>query len=480
MALSMKFEICLLVALIAYFIASKRVFDRVFSTSHTVIDELFHVPMGLAYCHRNFTYWDPKITTLPGLYMVSATFLGTYFDCNLYNLRFVNLATSVLNLALFASILKYVYGNNENQAKIVIQALNLSLLPPLYFFSHVYYTDTLSLMFLLAYSRLCFNNQHKLIILGLGACGVLVRQTNVVWIALVFGHKVLDIFIRSSRVYGNTYISNLTLSKSSFIAKDVDKSKLRRYYGLPDLFVALKYHVSTCFTTLFKFITLQDWLILIIHSTILISFLIFVYVNGSIVVGDKKAHTATLHLPQMLYFLLFYGVFGLPYVVAKISATLRLMYKNKLYVIVLSAVALLVVHYNTVVHPYLLADNRHYTFYVWNRWFGKYDYAVYATVPVYIFLFFSLYSNLKDQNCISFLLPFTVCAFAALALQKMVEIRYFLIPYIILRLRFVRPSFQIVLFELLWYILLNVVTFNLFFTKEIFWKDFDYAQRIIW
>lgn len=30
-------------------------------------DEPFHVPQVQAYCNGDFSYWDPKITTPPGL-----------------------------------------------------------------------------------------------------------------------------------------------------------------------------------------------------------------------------------------------------------------------------------------------------------------------------------------------------------------------------------------------------------------------------
>ncbi|CAG9789766.1 unnamed protein product [Diatraea saccharalis] len=474
-----KYYLALFLTVTTYFGASKILFDKVNETIHVVIDELFHIPQGLAFCQYNFTYWDPKITTLPGLYFVSAAFLGSYFPCNTYNLRFINLAASCVNLILFASILKFVYGAND-YIKTVIQALNLALLPPLYFFSHVYYTDTLSLTFLLIFSRLCFTNRHKLLIFIFGLCSVFMRQTNIIWIAMVFGHKALDIFIRSSRVFGNQSLTRVKLSKASLIARDVDSSKLKRYYGLDDFLVAFKYHVSTCMVTFFKFLSLQDVMILFTHSLILMLFIAFIYYNGSIVVGDKDAHKAVLHIPQVLYFLLFYGVFGLPYVLNKSLSTLKLIATNKIKVILFGLLLAVIVHYNTVIHPYLLADNRHYTFYVWNRWFGKYDFAIYATIPVYIFLLFNLYDNLCNQNCISFLLPYSVCMFVVLALQKMIEVRYFLVPYIILRLRFVKASNLIITFEFLWYLSINFVTFYLFFNKEIYWKDFDYAQRLIW
>ena len=39
-------------------------------------DEIFHIPQVQKYCAGDFTYWDKKITTFPGLYLVSLVFHG--------------------------------------------------------------------------------------------------------------------------------------------------------------------------------------------------------------------------------------------------------------------------------------------------------------------------------------------------------------------------------------------------------------------
>ena len=41
------------------------------------MDEIFHIPQAQRYCAGNFTQWDDKITTLPGLYLFSVGLLGT-------------------------------------------------------------------------------------------------------------------------------------------------------------------------------------------------------------------------------------------------------------------------------------------------------------------------------------------------------------------------------------------------------------------
>lgn len=477
---SQKFLLLLLVALGIYSFTSLQIFDAIYKAQPIVIDELFHIPQGVAFCQQNFTRWDPKITTLPGLYLASSVYPFLNVECNSYNLRLINLVSSCVNLMIFAYLLKFIYGSNTgSQFKVILQAVNLAILPPLYFFSFVYYTDTLSLLTLLIFTIMSLVFKSYLLVFVFGAVSVLMRQTNVVWVAMVFGHKILDLLIRTSRVFGNRYLNEHVL-RHSIIATNIDSSRSKKYYDLKDALIAITYHVTTCFMTLFKFLKMTDFIILNEQLSVLIGFIAFIYVNGSIVVGDKSAHQATLHLPQLLYFLLFYGVFGLPYVLGKFTSSFKMILQNKYKALLLAILITLVVHYNTLVHPYLLADNRHYTFYLWNRWFGKYYYAKYVTVPAYIFLLFSLYDNLKDQNCISFLLPYTICLFLTLALQKLVDVRYFLIPYIIIRLRFVKSSYKIVIFEFLWYLGINVATFYIFFNKEIMWADFKEPQRIIW
>lgn len=95
-----------------------------------------------------FFQWNPKITTLPGLYLISMLFLAPLDLCLIYWLRFVNLAASVLNILLFYALLD-LYNKKETTWKKLFSSVNLAILPPLYFFSNLYYTDTISLTFVL-------------------------------------------------------------------------------------------------------------------------------------------------------------------------------------------------------------------------------------------------------------------------------------------------------------------------------------------
>jgi hypothetical protein len=60
-----------------------------------------------------------------------------------------------------------------------------------------------------------------------------------------------------------------------------------------EIFSVVKYLFSNFFQIL------KDYFFYIL---LFISFLLFIMINGSIVVGDKSAHKAVLHFPQFFYF----------------------------------------------------------------------------------------------------------------------------------------------------------------------------------
>lgn len=103
-----------------------------------------------------------------------------------------------------------------NLIKIAFEAFILGILPPMYLFAHLYYTDILSITMVLGmflfnkkerhnvgavFGNIKFNkkwknennNNHillKLIVIGL--LSVLMRQTNIVWVGMVLGGTVMD------------------------------------------------------------------------------------------------------------------------------------------------------------------------------------------------------------------------------------------------------------------------------------------------
>ncbi|XP_074880993.1 dol-P-Glc:Glc(2)Man(9)GlcNAc(2)-PP-Dol alpha-1,2-glucosyltransferase isoform X2 [Buteo buteo] len=86
------------------------------------MDEAFHVPQAQAYCHGRFLQWDPMITTLPGLYLVSvgvvkpAAWLFRWTGsvvCSVGMLRFINLLFSAGNFYLLYLLLLKIHLKNK-------------------------------------------------------------------------------------------------------------------------------------------------------------------------------------------------------------------------------------------------------------------------------------------------------------------------------------------------------------------------------
>lgn len=138
-----------------------------------------------------------------------------------------------------------------------------------------------------------------------------------------------------------------------------------------------------------------------------------------------------------------------------------------------------IIHENTIVHPYLLADNRHYVFYIWNKFYGRFAFARYAMAPVYVLAVIFIGHAIENKSA-GFKLVYGVCVFISVALQQLIELRYFIIPFILLRLNASVVRSRWLVFELALYVALNALVFYLFATKEIYWDNYQHVQRLIW
>jgi alpha-1,2-glucosyltransferase len=153
-------------------------------------------------------------------------------------------------------------------------------------------------------------------------------------------------------------------------------------------------------------------------------------------------------------------------------------WKGIITIFLLTLIMAVAVCYNTIIHPYLLADNRHYTFYIWNRFYGRHMIVRYLLIPVYIF---GLYVVCKSLNgSIGSKIFFFISTTLTICLQSLLEVRYFLIPFLLLRLQIRHVSKKWSFLEFLIHLAINYVTFTIFFTREIKWENFDEPQRIIW
>merc|ERR1711899_716884 len=115
------------------------------------------------------------------------------------------------------------------------------------------------------------------------------------------------------------------------------------------------------------------------------AFLVFMVFNEGIVVGDRSAHQVVLHPTQVLYFFAFCLCFTAPFSISRLEPFYDMVKKHWLLTSIFVAIVISVIQSYSLAHPYLLADNRHYTFYIWRRIIARTPYTKYVLLPVYIY-----------------------------------------------------------------------------------------------
>jgi alpha-1,2-glucosyltransferase len=204
--------------------------------------------------------------------------------------------------------------------------------------------------------------------------------------------------------------------------------------------------------------------------------------------GDKSNHVATIHLPQMLYIWPFIALFSLPLLYYNVPDLLYLLWPLKwwsanfpgagrrpqlstgIWLFLGTLMALGVIHFNTIIHPFTLADNRHYVFYVFRYTIRRHFAVRYQLAPVYITCAFFAFRTLAGYNLLrlnatisrgkdggnitfkseqspmsdslsrsslpstSFTMVWLISTALSLITAPLVEPRYFIIPWVIWRL----------------------------------------------
>ncbi|XP_037745026.1 dol-P-Glc:Glc(2)Man(9)GlcNAc(2)-PP-Dol alpha-1,2-glucosyltransferase isoform X1 [Chelonia mydas] len=437
------------------------------------MDEAFHVPQAQAYCEGLFQQWDPMITTLPGLYLMSvgivkpAVWLFGWSGsvvCSTGMLRFINLLFSVGNFYLLYLLLCKIHHKNKTVSGFqrILSTLTLAMFPTLYFFTFLYYTDTGSVFFTLFAYLMCLYGNHKTSAL-LGFCGFMFRQTNIIWTIFCGGSVVAQ-------------------KLSEAWKTELQKKKEERISATKGSFSELIKVVQFLTEYIMSFKNLVTLIVLTWpYILLVIVFFAFVVINGGIVVGDRSSHEACFHIPQLFYFFSFTLFFSFPHLMTpnKIGNFLRSVRKHLIQYSILIAISLFLVWKFTYVHKYLIADNRHYTFYVWRKVFQRHDLVKYIFVPAYIFAGWSLADSLKSKSIFWNLIYF-VCVFAVTVPQKLLEFRYFILPFLIYRLNIPVPPLSRLLLELTLYVVVNAVSFHLFLNKTFQWPNSEEIQRFMW
>ncbi|KAJ3415914.1 glucosyltransferase [Chytridiales sp. JEL 0842] len=436
------------------------------------MDEVFHIPQAQRYCAGNFSYYDPKLTTPPGLYLTSIAIIkpfewafGDSVGCSPEILRVVNIVYYTLTIFTVSKLLQVIRGKNVTTSGL--EPLIITLFPVSFFFNLMYYTDSGSTFFVLWGYLLGLKGQFSLSSLKVFLVAIAFRQTNAVWMVFTAGVVVLNI------------LSDTKDKKTRGALVRVTKPG-----GKENLLQATYIFVNLVFKNM-PYLMSKVWP----YCMVLIAFASFIVWNGGIVLGDKSNHIPTKHFAQILYFTAFAVAFSLPHSHSVWTAvfsplqfvSMFLKSKTRLFssILILVCMAVIVQRF-TVEHPFLLADNRHFTFYIWRWLFRKHPLIRYVIIPGYFICGVSLLAEFGKRQSSLWILMFVICTAATLVPSPLLEFRYFVIPFFLYRLHLAQPTTNALMWEAVLHILVNAVAFGLFVGKPFRWSHVpDEIQRFM-
>ncbi|CAK8579678.1 unnamed protein product [Lathyrus sativus] len=480
------------------------------------MDEVFHIPQAQQYCKGNFGSWDPMITTPPGLYYLSLAYITSLFP-GLYS---VEAASSFLDvcsasflrsingvLAITCSIILYDIiihlKPTLGDRRAMLHAVVLSLYPLHWFFNFLYYTDVASVTAVLAMYLASLKKDYWLSAL-IGAFAVVVRQTNIIWVLFVACIGIIDISLMRGKGNARTAKSDVSVEHDFTYATGTSATGLnlkRRKsvktvntseYSLPRISASSPSFSSDLFDEIWA-VLLIIWhmkLELLIsfspYLMVLIAFLLFVYWNGSIVLGAKEAHAVSPHFAQILYFGLVSILaqapmhFTFTHAVDMFQSFWRSRPLSYIQMFLALIAGILSVHFFSVAHPYLLADNRHYPFYLWRKIIMAHWSIRYLLVPVYMYSWLSIIHMLGKVRSKLWILAFFLATAAVLVPAPLIEFRYYTIPFYFLVLHCnIRDDPHWILTGMI-YVGVNIFTMLMFLFRPFHWDHEPGIQRFIW
>ncbi|CCH41447.1 Alpha-1,2 glucosyltransferase ALG10 [Wickerhamomyces ciferrii] len=446
------------------------------------IDEIFHIPQTIQYFNGDFKTWDPKITTPPGLYYLGyiwSKFIQlTHLPINPIGLGSLRLLNTIGGTLVLPFVLNPLFILNP----IGFWPISIVLFPILSSFYTLYYTDVWSTV---------------LIVTSL-SLAVALPYGDVKSVRLSAFVAFLSIWFRQTNIIWNLFILVLVIERRALIEKKFNKSFL-----------------NNCIKFVIQFFEdFWDFSLPFIINVIL--FTGFIIYNRGITLGDKENHVAGLHIAQVFYCFTFLTVFTTPLWISefRIKTYLR-RYKRLPIVILLEFIIMaIVIRFFTVVHPFLLADNRHYTFYIWRKIINLRWWTKYLMIPIYHFSI-NIVTQQLSENGFYFdsitplpikepkdlplkptgisIIMLIICIILTIVPSPLFEPRYYILPFIFFRLFIAVPyegffiggslndiTLTRLKLELALFVIINIITFVIFISYTFPWESESALQRIIW
>ncbi|KAI5061905.1 hypothetical protein GOP47_0022444 [Adiantum capillus-veneris] len=329
----------------------------------------------------------------------------------------------------------------------------------------------------------------------LSLVAILFRQTNVVWTLFVLCVGILDFLfkpssgaakpplsvdkisdkeaIRENSKHGNS-VTLQSRSKTGVKSADVAKGLLE------EILYILQQGWQKRSALIGQFLP---------FTVPIICFLVFVAYNGSIVLGAKEAHKVSPHFSQVLYFSVVAAFALAPihlnfsFIQENVWKLLKPMQSGLLCYFFATLVGILsLIHYFSFAHPYLVSDNRHYTFYIWRRIINAHWSSKYLLSITYIYSWWLIFRLLERKEKKLWRLVFFGAVAAVLVPTPLIEFRYYTVPLYIIALhtplRTPKDCLSWVLI-FLQYSLVNLVTMYVFLYRPFYSPNEEGTQRFI-
>ena len=135
------------------------------------------------------------------------------------------------------------------------------------------------------------------------------------------------------------------------------------------------------------------------------------------------------------------------------------------------------------VHPFMLADNRHYVFYIWRYLYRSHWAMPMILVPLYLTQGWLIWQMLMEQGDNRFfeVLLWGLATALALIPSPLLECRYFILPFVFLRLHLATQSERALSRETILYLFMNLVTCGVFLGHSFEWPhQAGEVMRFMW
>ncbi|CAI5519691.1 unnamed protein product [Closterium sp. Naga37s-1] len=400
------------------------------------------------------------------------------------------------------------------------------LFPLHWFFGFLYYTDVASSVAVLAMMRCVYKRQHYRAAL-LAAGSIIIRQTNAVWAVLALclstSHFLGMLVLLTPQGTPPKLTTDYNILKGS--PKDKAEKDENSRSRADDHGGVLRNGVVTDSTE--RSFRDPSWateavargedipkaLLLLLHRAwavrgkflrnffpllaVLAAFFVFVRVNGGIVVGARTEHRLSPHLMQPLYFAAFSALSLSPLLLApssllpllsSSSRSLRSAPGHCLFLsLLVSALLFLTIKNFSLAHPYLLADNRHYPFYIWRRLINPPHSPSqrFLLLPVYALSLLALTHALRRAMTPLGLFFFSAATAAVLVPSPLLEFRYFIPPFLLLLLHLPLPHNRLEkrvasALVVTAFAAVDIATMALFLFRPFKWEGHEGLQRFLW